>query len=127
VTGLAEKSCIVAIAVDDTAGVLWEMDLVSDPCLIHKTLFLIPPRYSSSPRTAALLEHSIAKLYRKESDDAVRAFFAQHERVSVGWYVEPDGRVVVLTTTEPSELAYLLAVRLFARSVLRTGCAETRR
>jgi hypothetical protein len=115
VTDLAERARLIIIAADETPGVRWEIGLVSTPRLVNKTLFILPPRFTSHEQAERLFVSAFANIGAKTADlGVVRRFFEQRRCPCIGWYVDADKSIKVFTASELSDVAYALAIRSFA-------------
>jgi hypothetical protein len=115
---LAREAAVIAIAIDETEGIRWELKLTTSRSA-EKTLFLLPPKLTKTDRAANLLSWVVGFLEptRRLSPEVVRTFFATVAGPVLGWRIDAGGDLIVFTADETSEVAYAQVIRRFLMSV----------
>jgi hypothetical protein len=117
VARLAQDATMIVIAIDETEGLRWELELTASRWM-DKTLFLLPPRLAVSEKAAKMLldTTNYLKAYRQPTPETVGAFFGKLNGPVLGWHIETGQTLSVFTVGEVSEVAYTLAIRRFVMS-----------
>jgi hypothetical protein len=124
VIDLVGISSLIVVCLDVTEGVLWEAGQIAASGQLHKTLFLVHPKHGTEDANRALLAKVMARigLDSNWSDQLTALSTAgaagSQRQVILGFYVGADGQPRFLLSSQFSRLTYLLAIRLFSRSVM---------
>ncbi len=117
VSNLARSSQAIVMALDETAGIEWEVKEVHGNQYAAKILHLLPPRLAPAAearRVVAKMRANLPEVADLFGD--LQRFLDANVRPCVGWYFRHDGELVVLTTERPSEASYRMSVRDYFRS-----------
>lgn len=109
---LASAADAIAIVLDETEGVRWEMAHIKQSEYQRKTVFLLPPNLAR-PETAAQFFHHEPHGDGAIGGSAPAGWLPDH---CIGWYHPKDGRTVILTSKTASAPSYIIALRLFRAS-----------
>jgi hypothetical protein len=112
VSGFARDARAIVIALDETAGVKWELAHIDTSEYSSKTLYLLPPRLTSQPASSVFLRRKVFST-DNISESAEKDSHRQLANFCVGWFQTPDGKVLVLTSKMPIAADYVLALRFF--------------
>lgn len=104
----AAQAQAIVIAVDNTAGVEWEVSHIVGSGHLQKTLFLLPQRI-------AVRSEQAAQHIRRALLDTRAKLDVGLTQACIGWFQTPDGETVLLVSRRPSALSYVCAVRLFCQ------------
>ena len=107
---LAEVAKVIVIVLDDTAGVKWEAHHVQS----GRTLYLIPPRFASPELATELLKEHLIKLSPPNDDTRDGTSDVELTCSCIGWYLNKESEVIVLTCENATATAYVIALRLYA-------------
>jgi hypothetical protein len=127
VSRLANDCVAVIICLEDTEGVRWEMGHIRETGLYAKTLFLLHPRFRHTDDAEDFLSRTTEHLGIREDMDIVRSSLfpssLQAAQSTVGFFLDTDGRWQVGLSHTRSRISYLLMLRWFLRSQLKTARA----
>jgi hypothetical protein len=116
VSGLMAQAQVIVLTIDKTEGISWEIENVFSHGWTPKSLYLLPPRYTSPVAAAYFLSSTLGKMNASdELSTKVHAFFRTHRNRCVGWFLGSNETIEVMTTEDCSDVAYILALRLFIR------------
>jgi len=114
VADLTNNAILIVICIDDSAGIWWEIEHLVGRRHLHKTLFLLHPRYAGASENAAILQRI-----------AVRGSLALGtpggegaSQSTIGFFQDRSGGTCVIRSSTFSRFAYLLTVRAFIRERL---------
>jgi tetratricopeptide (TPR) repeat protein len=122
VSDIARSSQAIVMALDETAGIVWELNELHGNKHTSKVLHLLPPRLAPADMARNVMtkmranSHGVADLFQD-----LQKFLDTNDRACVGWYFQHSGELFVLTTTRPTEVSYLIAVRNYLRSTIGDG------
>jgi hypothetical protein len=122
VAELAATARVVVIAVDQTAGVMWELNHLYTCKYTSKVLHLLPPSLAQPEKARQVV--AAARNGSSEISaylEPLSLFLRVNERPCIGWYFQNDAKLTILTTMRPNEVSYLIAVRKFLRSLAAQG------
>ncbi len=117
VAELADAASIVVIAVDKTDGVLWELDHLERNNQRQKVLYLLPSSFAPPDRAVNFI--AAAGVFSNElaaSLEPLGRFLQTSTHSCIGWYIDANANLAVLTTEHPTEVSYLLAIRKYLSS-----------
>jgi hypothetical protein len=106
VARFARDARAIVIALDETAGVKWEMAHIRT--YAPKTLFLLPPRLSSSEASSVFLHR-----YVFDRDASGHPPTDRLAKPCIGWYQPAPGKVILLTSENVNAAGYIGALRYF--------------
>jgi len=124
VADLANNAVLIVICIDDSAGIWWEVEHLVGRRHLHKTLFLLHPRYARASENAAILRR-IAERGRLALDPP-----AGEGGSTIGFFQDRSGGTCVVRSSTFSRFAYLLTLRVFIRErlgLLPASLADRRR
>jgi hypothetical protein len=114
VADLANNAILIVICVDDSDGIWWEVEHLVGRRHLHKTLFLLHPRYARASDNAAILrriaERGSLALGTAAGDGASQS--------TIGFFQDRSGGTCVVRSSTFSRFAYLLTLRAFIRERL---------
>jgi tetratricopeptide (TPR) repeat protein len=122
VSDIAHSSQAIVMALDETAGIVWELNELHGNKHTSKVLHLLPPRFAPASMARNVMtkmranSHEVADLFQD-----LQKFLDTNDRACVGWYFQHSGELFVLTTMRPTEVSYLIAVRNYLRSTIGDG------
>lgn len=99
---IAKEAAAIVFCFDQTPGVHWELNLLKQPELQKKTIYLMSPKFSEEERHS--LWHS-SGLFSKEAEKNIFA-----------WFYDGNGVKQACVSTRFDRSAYVLATRVFFRS-----------
>jgi hypothetical protein len=122
VTDLASDAAAVVICLDDTDGILWEIEHLVASKHLEKTLFLVHPKYAGAEANRKIIER-VAAFLPFDAGQQERLFEApplrgKRPETIIGFYVNEAGGLQVIRSATHADLAYLLTLRLFLREKL---------
>jgi hypothetical protein len=111
VTDLANNAILIVICIDDSAGIWWEVEHLVGRRHLHKTLFVLHPRYAGASENAAILqrigERGSLALSTPGPEGAPQS--------TIGFFQDRSGGTCVIRSATFSRFAYLLTLRAFIR------------
>jgi hypothetical protein len=113
VTEFVARAGRVVIALDETAGVRWELEHLAIGGHLIKMLFLLPPRLAEPREARQFLSAMSEGLPQTQPWLDLGEIIARERQCCIGWFMHSNRRIAVLTSPSPSYLSYLLAVRIF--------------
>ncbi len=116
VIGLCERSAAIVLVLDETEGVEWEIGHIAAKRYTHKTLFLLAPEDVGTVRGHALLGRALARASWTDPATQV-AQIAQDDDGPVFGFILRAGKAELLTSRELHKYDYLVAMRIFLRTL----------
>lgn len=118
VAGLMGSASMIVVCLDDTPGVMWELERIARDGFTQKTLFLVHPRHVARCAGIALLDIVTRRL---ELDAERRGQVLQSARersdaAVLGFFLDGDGVLRVGLSSTDSRFAYLAMLRWYTRS-----------
>lgn len=114
VADLASNAIMIVICVDNSAGIWWEVEHLVGRRHLHKTLFLLHPRYARASDNAAILR----RIAEQGSFAIGTAAGDSASQSTIGFFQDRSGGTCVVRSSTFSRFAYLLTLRLFIRERL---------
>jgi hypothetical protein len=111
VADLANNAILIVICIDDSAGIWWEVEHLVGRRHLHKTLFVLHPRYASASENAAILQR-IAEWGSLAPGTPIGEGVSQS---TIGFFQDKSGGTCVIRSSTFSRFAYLLTLRAFIR------------
>lgn len=118
---LAAASSVIVICLDDSPGLMWEIDQIAKGGLTRMALFLVHPRHSLLKQNRDLLEEVANRLLISPEAKVhlLQPVNKSSETVPVlGFFVDGDGVLRVGVSSTFSHFAFLIMLRLFFRTRL---------
>jgi hypothetical protein len=112
ITKLANDAATIAVVVDDTGGVLWELTHIRSAGHTEKTLFLLPPRLTAPVEAARVIKREFDESRVANGAVAGVSDPTFSGGACIGWHRGPDGVFSMFVTRRPTRLSYLCALRL---------------
>jgi hypothetical protein len=112
VADLANNAILIVICIDDSAGIWWEVEHLVGRRHLHKTLFVLHPRYAGASENAAILQR-IA-----EQGSLALGTPGEDGASTIGFFQDRSGGTCVIRSSTFSRFAYLLTLRAFVRERL---------
>jgi hypothetical protein len=114
VADLANNAILIVICIDDSAGIWWEVEHLVGRRHLHKTLFVLHPRYVGASENAAILQR-----IAERGSLALGPLGGEGESQStIGFFQDRSGGTCVIRSSTFSRFAYLLTLRAFIRERL---------
>jgi hypothetical protein len=126
VADLARNAAAVAVCIDDTEGIWWEIEHLTGGRHLDKTLFLLHPKHAPVEDNAKITARLARALRLDESAAAQlqpRPTKPGGRRMAgaLAFYFDSRGDLRVIHSSTFSRFAYLLAIRQFLRGKLGFG------
>ena len=115
VSDLARDALAIVLCLDETESVWWEIGHIDANNYLHKTLFVLPPKYIDAQSNRAIAKRLMQHL--RVTDEDTRADLAAdfEQGNTIGICTGDDERVKVTKSASFSRFAYLVLVRWFFR------------
>lgn len=114
VSTLAQQAKIIVLCVDNTEGVLWEIEHLIERDYLDKTLFIIPPRLKFEHK--AKLE-AFSRLQPK-FDLGIESDVTKNTQSIAGVYRRNDGSIVCFKSSKFTSLTFQILLRSFKRDAV---------
>lgn len=116
VTDLAREARAIVLCVDETDSVWWEIGHIGRNNYLHKTLFVLPPKYFSLPANVAAATRLLDHL-RLADEPTIRQIAAEIARGGIiALHVNEAGRVKMAKSNAFTQFSYLALLRWFFRT-----------
>jgi hypothetical protein len=116
VTDLARDALAIVLCVDETESVWWEISHIDANNYLHKTLFVLPPKYIDPQNNRTIATRLMAHLRVTDKDTSTDLATVFGQGKTIGICIGDDGRVKLTKSTSFSRFAYLVLVRWFFRT-----------
>ncbi|WP_156369058.1 hypothetical protein [Methylobacterium sp. Leaf100] len=116
-SSIMSSSKAIIICLDNTDGVMWELDYITEENLLSKTLFLMHPRHHGSADIEPIIEAVLKKLLlSQEMKEKIFNLFCKECKGSIlGFFIDDGGVLQVGLSSTFSRFAFLSMLRLFFR------------
>ena len=110
----------MVICLDETAGVVWELEYLLKSGNLRKTLFVMNPAARNAEKNMTLRRMVVQRLKSipgESLSESCEALLGYHEPV-LGFFFDEGRRAKVAVSRQFSEASYLLIVRWFLRTAM---------
>ena len=113
VAQLADASRCIVICLDQTAGVMWELEYILKRGHGRKTLFVMNPGARDAEKNKALVREVITRM-----PNTPQELLSHNDEPILGFFFDEGQHMKVGVSGQFSEASYLLMVRWFLRTAM---------